>query len=754
MSAIFGEIRTFPQKKGPDIRLRVYGDEFYARYESESGYTVVYDPDMGKYCYAESVKGNLVSGGIPLTREAPRELKRHFQENKDIRNRIFRTRHKDIYPPPVPSPGIAGSRCTDGGLLPGRRLSRGKIRGLCIIVNFRDVTTAIEKEQVENLLNADTCSVNRNYCSVRDYFLRISGGKLDYSNFVVGPVTLNRDRAYYIHHSFAEEALHMAVSEYLTDLSEFDSSGEKIIDAVSFLYAGRSLYKNSLWPRNGSFAPPSVHNSYIFNNYMIAGLGRHPVDMSIGTICHETAHMLCRFPDMYDYGISTGDTDIGPGLGAYCLMALGNRLNYGRTPSPPCIYLRDLAGWCEKEIILNHPDIYEIQYGDYQKVFRYETDQSNEYFLVENRTRRQMDAYLPASGLAVYHCDTLGRNGWNGGTPERHPRCVLLQADGSLSLETGRNAGGRFDLFGKTEGVALSHDTLPSSRAWDGTDTGFNIIDITAPERSIRFKTGRAGDRGESSISDMPIIFREIYPDKLIPDDQNEGICSIIAVPGKGSIRDILLTVDIHHAFIGDLEVVLIPPAMGQIILHNRDWSEQSDLQLTYDAETTLSGLIGKPMQGDWVLSIKDMAANDIGKLNFWSLLIEYIPTDRIVQTEAVPGLKIPAADWNGISSTIPIRQEGPAGNIRVYMEISHPCIGDLQISLHAPGGRSVVLKAFGEGRSRAGVRRNYDISNHAGLSAMVMAGQSMQGEWILEIIDRESEGPGTLDRWSLVMTY
>ncbi len=753
MSAIFGEIRHFPQGNGPDIRLRIFGDEFYARYESETGYTVVYDPDVGKYCYAELVNGNLISGGVPLSRRPPRGLKRHIQENRDIRNAKFRMRHRDIYPLPLPIPGIAGPRCTDGGLLPGRRITKGRVKGLTVLVNFRDVKTHVSLGNVEELLNADVCRVNRNYCSVRDYFLRISGGKLDYSNLVVGPVTLSRKREYYIAHSLAEEALAIAVSEFLIDLSEFDSSSEKIIDAVTFLYAGRSLYKNRLWPQNRSFSCPAIHNGYTFGRYMIAGLGRYPVDLSIGTVCHETAHMLCGFPDMYDYGISTGDADINPGLGAYCLMALGQRLNYGRSPAPVCIYLRDLVGWCDREVLLNHPDMFEVRYGDYHSVFRYETDRPNEYFLVENRTRMKLDAYLPASGLAVYHCDTMGRNGWNGGTPDLHPRCVLLQADGSLHLETGRNTGGRFDLFGRTDGVAVSVDTLPSSKAWDGTETGLNIIDISEPGEVIRFKTGMVGDRGESDIADTPLIFREVFPDMLIPDDDPEGLSSVIQIAKHGNIEDILVTVDIHHAFIGDLEVFLKTPLGGRIMLHNRDWSEQSDLHLTYDAETVLAGLKGKAMHGDWTLCIKDMALNDIGKLNFWSLLIEYTPTDRIIQTEAVSGLKIPPADWNGISSAIPINREGMAENIRVYAEVTHPCIGDLQISLIAPSGRSVVLKPFGEGRLKANMRGLYDTRNHEGLAAMARAGQEMQGEWLLEIIDCESEGPGVLEKWSLAFT-
>ncbi len=43
MSSIFGEKLSFPQENGKEIELFVYGDEFYARYETSDGYTVLYD---------------------------------------------------------------------------------------------------------------------------------------------------------------------------------------------------------------------------------------------------------------------------------------------------------------------------------------------------------------------------------------------------------------------------------------------------------------------------------------------------------------------------------------------------------------------------------------------------------------------------------------------------------------------------------------------------------------------------------------
>ena len=50
MSAIFGEILTFGQENGPEIALRVFGDEHYARYENLDGYSALYDDQLGLFC--------------------------------------------------------------------------------------------------------------------------------------------------------------------------------------------------------------------------------------------------------------------------------------------------------------------------------------------------------------------------------------------------------------------------------------------------------------------------------------------------------------------------------------------------------------------------------------------------------------------------------------------------------------------------------------------------------------------------------
>lgn len=89
MSAIFGETLTFGQENGPDVSLVVFGDEFYARYETQDGYPVIYDTGLGLFCYAVLLDGRFASSGVPATEEPPPEVERHAEESEAVRRLKF-----------------------------------------------------------------------------------------------------------------------------------------------------------------------------------------------------------------------------------------------------------------------------------------------------------------------------------------------------------------------------------------------------------------------------------------------------------------------------------------------------------------------------------------------------------------------------------------------------------------------------------------------------------------------------------------
>jgi M6 family metalloprotease-like protein len=491
MSVISGEKLTFSQEKGPDVVLRVFGDEFYSRYESLDGYSMVYDADLGLFCYAYLIKGEFVSSGVDLSQVPPDKIVRHFKESEEVRNEKFEMRYARMNPPPQAYQPHATLKTLgpNKGLLEGRRLTQGDIKGLTILIQFKDVKSTVTREEVERMLNAAEFHENGNFCSVREYFHLMSSGKLNYTNEVVGPITLSRNRSYYTSHLLVEEALDLAIASGI-DLKKFDSQDEGIVDAINFLYAGQTQYIGELWPHNYFIELERAGMKTYF--YMLSSLGRSKDDLSIGTFCHENGHMLCRWPDLYDYGTRDGDAEKSAGLGYYCLMSAGNHNNSGRTPSPVCVYLRNLVDWCDNIVRLDKSEEYKAIHGDYNTAMVYYSRKFNEYFLVENRSQIGLDEFIPSSGLAAYHCDILGSNEWQGGTASNHYQCGLLQADGHLDLETNRNMGDEKDLFADAAAIAISHSTMPSSNLWDGSESGLIISNVSAPGEFMTFQVGSA----------------------------------------------------------------------------------------------------------------------------------------------------------------------------------------------------------------------------------------------------------------------
>jgi len=57
--------------------------------------------------------------------------------------------------------------------------------------------------------------------------------------------------------------------------------------------------------------------------------------------------------------------------------------------------------------------------------------------------------------------------------------------------------------------------------------------------------------------------------------------------------------------------------------LHGQLGGSKDDLVMTYDSSSpssVLAPLVGQPVAGNWILRITDLAGQDVGKLNKWSL--------------------------------------------------------------------------------------------------------------------------------------
>lgn len=100
MTGIFGDTLSFKQENGPDVSLVVNGDESYARYETPSGYTVIYDPELGVYTYALlDDDGKFVSSKTPTNEDPPPNLPLRLEESFPVRAAKAEAKIKKRSPP-------------------------------------------------------------------------------------------------------------------------------------------------------------------------------------------------------------------------------------------------------------------------------------------------------------------------------------------------------------------------------------------------------------------------------------------------------------------------------------------------------------------------------------------------------------------------------------------------------------------------------------------------------------------------------
>ncbi|NES96889.1 MAG: S8 family serine peptidase [Desertifilum sp. SIO1I2] len=107
-------------------------------------------------------------------------------------------------------------------------------------------------------------------------------------------------------------------------------------------------------------------------------------------------------------------------------------------------------------------------------------------------------------------------------------------------------------------------------------------------------------------------------------DNNPQGVTSAIAVSDTGQLRDLQVSVDVEHSFLGDLEIYLLSPTNRRILLQSRTLGRNTRLQTTYSFPTVpaLRQLLNLPIRGNWQLLLIDFAAGDTGSLRGWQLTL------------------------------------------------------------------------------------------------------------------------------------
>ncbi|MGV2390394.1 MAG UNVERIFIED_CONTAM: hypothetical protein LVR29_25670 [Microcystis novacekii LVE1205-3] len=94
-------------------------------------------------------------------------------------------------------------------------------------------------------------------------------------------------------------------------------------------------------------------------------------------------------------------------------------------------------------------------------------------------------------------------------TSSQHYECSLEQADNRFDLEKGVNAGDNADLFRSPYKTEFSDSTSPSSKWWDGSNSGLKIAQISAIGATMTFTVPGSAWLKKKQITGLWMINQE-----------------------------------------------------------------------------------------------------------------------------------------------------------------------------------------------------------------------------------------------------
>jgi M6 family metalloprotease-like protein len=393
----------------------------------------------------------------------------------------------------------------------------GTIRIPIILIQFKDKKFVKTKEDFQVLLDQENYSISGITGSLRDYYKANSYGKMDLRVDVFGPYTLPENLPVYNSDCkggdsrvMARLAVDSAYYRGGADFSNYTINNSDSVSTIHIIYAGHGAESSGspdcqqIWAHADWLPTPVIHNGKTIYKYScsaeLAGATGSGIS-HIGVIAHELGHSLCNLLDYYDVDYASNGTAIH--LNGWCLMAGGSWNNQGKTPSYFSAHARIFCGWVQ-EITLSKPTDINLPYpnnpNNAKKIYRINTTTANEYFLLENRQKTEWDAYVPSSGMLIYHVNE-NNFGWTNnninsvansrgyyveqaGCAEPNG-CACEAASGNPS-----DYGCETDPFPQDNKTEFTDNSTPNSKSWAGANTNKPVTEIkyNAEQGSISFK--------------------------------------------------------------------------------------------------------------------------------------------------------------------------------------------------------------------------------------------------------------------------
>ncbi len=369
----------------------------------------------------------------------------------------------------------------------------GNFKILTLLVDFSDNAASVNAIDFDTLVYVDVSG------SVNNFYRENSYNNLS----IVSPIypsSLGWYRApqtysYYVNNNYgfgtypqnsqklAEDLI--ALADASVDFSQFDNDLDGTVDGLIIAHAGPgaelSGQTTDIWSHKWSITPQLRDGVWISTYCINPEYWITPGDITLGVYCHELGHVL-GLPDLYDTDNSSR------GIGRWSLMASGSwNGSLGASPA-------HLDAWSKLFLGFLSPNIPSFdQYGvsfpqveTNQTIYKLWTNGApiSEYFLVENRQQVGYDAFLPSSGMLIWHIDNDILNNdsewYPGYTSFGHYKVALEQADGLWEMEQNTDYGNSGDPYpGSTVNRTFSGVSTPNSDAYSGTPTQVEVSNIS-----------------------------------------------------------------------------------------------------------------------------------------------------------------------------------------------------------------------------------------------------------------------------------
>jgi M6 family metalloprotease-like protein len=484
----------FTQPDGTKVGIYMMGDEFSKWAQSEDGYTLLYNND-GYLEYAKlNSSGDIVPSGIKAT---------------DIRKRNKQTtlflkgqqKNMKFSPSQIAMINQIKAMYKQEATLDKAFPTSGNRKLICILIGYTDLAFTKTQAEFNNLFNQINYSVGGATGSVKDFYLENSYGQFNLTVDVAGPFTASQNMAYYGANNtsgndvrpreLVTEAINLA--DPTVDFSLYDNDNDGWVDGIYIIYAGYGEEAgggaNCIWAHAWSLSSAITKDGVQIQRYSCSAELRGNSGSNIthiGVICHEFGHVLGA-PDYYDTNYSTGGQFSG--TGNWDMMASGSWNNSGATPAHHNGFTKVVYYNWAPVTVLNSPTTVTLensaQYSN--SFYRINTATAGEYYFIENREKHLFDAFVPGSGLLIYHVhSTVLSSGSTNTINTTHPQKMYPVAQNATSDPTStpstygtiNTATCAWTGSGTTK-TEFSDASIPSMKSWAVANTGKPITNIS-----------------------------------------------------------------------------------------------------------------------------------------------------------------------------------------------------------------------------------------------------------------------------------